>query len=404
MEAGSPQRDLLGTWCGLVLVAGAVLTPLMAWLGPLGFAPLVTLMGLLSLPAFRLRPQDRPVAVVLLVGLLWAAVSTVWTVYHPKNPQDGQVAKLAAELPLYWAAVCGARRASPRLAKAALVAFAWGLAGLGFVLLVEATLGGAVYRWIHESFYEPIRPDLAAKNLGQSTFVLALLWPLAAVGGRRAGASGWLAIPMAVGTAVGAVAFNADAPAIAVVLAILVGLAAIRWPTGAPRTLGGLAGGLYLAMPAIVLGLRAALDAAKLEFNLPLSWSMRIGYWNKAVDWTAEHPLRGWGLDASRAFSPGIQLHPHNGALQAWLELGAAGALIAAAFWWLALSGLARPRSNVAAAAGTATAVVYLLFGMVNFGLWQEWWLALGALAVVVGATVVGQPPARPSTKAPISG
>jgi O-antigen ligase len=116
------------------------------------------------------------------------------------------------------------------------------------------------------------------------------------------------------------------------------------------------------------------------------------------VDWTSEHPLRGWGLDASRAFSPGIQLHPHNGPLQVWLELGAVGALIAAAFWWLALSGLARPRANVAAAAATATAAVYLLFGAVNFGLWQEWWLALGALAAVVGATVARLPPARPST------
>lgn len=396
--AGQPARDTLGAWCGLVLVAGAALTPLMAWLGPLGFAPMVALMGLLSLPAIRLRPEDRPVLVVLLAALLWAAVSTTWTVYHPKNPEEGQALKLAAELVLYWAAVCGARRADPKLAKAALVTFGWGLAILGLVLIAEAVTGGRFYRLVHEAFYEPIRVDLAGKNLGQSTFVLALLWPLAAVGARRAGASGWLAAPMALGAAVGAVAFNADAPALAVGLAIVVGLAAIRWPVGTPRTLGGLAGGLYLIMPALMLGVRSALEVGGVKLELPLSWSMRIGYWNRAVDWTAEHPLRGWGLDASRAFSPGIQLHPHNGALQAWLELGAVGALIAAAFWWLALSGLARRRASVVAAAGASTAAVYLLFGGVNFGLWQEWWLALGALAVVIGATVSRQPPARPST------
>lgn len=403
-EAGQPPRDILGTWCGMVLVGGAALTPLLAWLGPLGFAPVVALMGLLSLPAIRLRSQDRPIAVVLLAALLWAAVSTVWTVHQPKNPQDSQALKLAFELPLYWAAVCGARRASPAFVKAALVVWGWGLAILGLLLLCEAWSGGAFYRWLHGAFYEGIRPDLGRKNLGQSTFVLALLWPLAAVGARRAGSSGWLAIPMAVGAAVGAVAFNADAPALAVGLVILVGLAALRWPTGTPRTLGGLAGAAFLAMPAVVLAVRAVLDILKISPELPLSWAMRTGYWNRAVDWTAEHPLRGWGLDASRAFSPGIQLHPHNGPLQVWLELGAVGALIAAAFWWLALSGMARPKANVPAAAAVATAAVYLLFGGVNFGLWQEWWLALGALAVVIGATVVRQPPARASTKAPISG
>lgn len=402
MEAGKPPRDLLGMWCGAVLILGAVLTPLLAWLGPLGFAALLALMGLLSLPALRLRALDRPVAIALLAGLLWAGASTIWTVHQPKNPEDSQALKLALELPLYWAAVCGARRADPRLARLALLVVAWGLALMGLMLLVEAWLGAGVYRWLHERFYEPIRPDLAGKNLGQSTFVLALLWPLAAVGGRRAGASGWLAVPMVLGAAIGAVTFNADAPAIAVALAVLVGLAAIRWPVGAPRTLGGMAGALFLAMPAVVLGVRAALEALKVTIDLPLSWSMRIGYWNRAVDWTAEHPLRGWGLDASRAFSPGIQLHPHNGPLQVWLELGAAGALIAAAFWWLALSSLARPRSNVVAAATTATAAVYLLFACVNFGVWQEWWLALGALAVVLGATVARLPPARPSTSAPI--
>ncbi len=38
-----------------------------------------------------------------------------------------------------------------------------------------------------------------------------------------------------------------------------------------------------------------------------------------AVDWIADKPLQGWGLDASRMFGPGIVLHPHDAALQVWL-------------------------------------------------------------------------------------
>jgi len=401
-QAAPTPRDVLGLWCGGVLIFGAALTPLLAWLSPISFAGLLALVGLLSLPAIRLRTGDRPALIALLAALLWAAVSTTWTVYHPKNPTEGQAAKLALELPIYWAAICGARRADPRLARIALLVLAWGLAALGGMLAVEAVAGGRIYKALHD-LYEPIRIDLAGKNLGQSTFVLALLWPLAAVGARRAGASWWLALPMALGAIVGALAFDADAPAMAVVLALLVALAAIRWPTGAPRTLGGIAAVAFLIMPAAVLGIRGAVEALNLRIELPASWSMRLGYWNRAVDWTAEHPVRGWGLDASRAFSPGIQLHPHNGPLQVWLELGAVGALIAAAFWWLALSNLARPRSNVVAAAAAASASVYLLFSGVNFGVWQEWWLALGALCVLLGAAVSRVAPARPSTRAPIS-
>ena len=41
-----------------------------------------------------------------------------------------------------------------------------------------------------------------------------------------------------------------------------------------------------------------------------------------------------------------------------------------------------KDRSLGAAAAASATA--YLVIGGLSFGVWQEWWLALGALAAAV--------------------
>jgi O-antigen ligase len=84
-------------------------------------------------------------------------------------------------------------------------------------------------------------------------------------------------------------------------------------------------------------------------------------------------------------FGPGIQLHPHNNPLQIWMELGVIGAVAAAAFWVLALGRLSRPRPDLAVAATAGCAAAYLLFG-VNFGVWQEWWLALGALVPLLAA------------------
>ena len=365
-----------------MLTGVAALTPLIAWLSPLGFAPLMGLAGLLCLPLARIGPRDIGLAILLLLALAWAALSTLWSPFRPAELDDSVAIKLALELPLYWAAWQGAQRADEPGRRRALRAFAWGLAGLGVLLLVEAFTGGAVYMTLRELIHDPIRPDLGRKNLAQASFVLALLWPVAAAGGMRAGAPPWLALPMAAGAGILAQIFLADAPVLAVGLAVLVGALVWTWPRSAPKGIGLAVAAFFLLTPLAVL----VAPVRELEARLPLSWSERVAYWTYAVQRIAEHPLRGWGLDASRAFGPNIGLHPHNDALQLWLELGALGAAFAALVWVFVFRRLARDQRSLAAASAAASAAVYVLFGAVSFGVWQEWWLALGALAAVIAA------------------
>lgn len=376
----APAPSGAGVWFGWVLVGVAGLTPLAAWLGPLSFAPIMGLAGLLCLPALRLMGREAPLAVILFLALLWAALSSVWSIQHSKDLEDSVALKLALQLPLYLAAWCGARRADPGLARLALRVLAWGLAAYGAVLVVEAFTGAAIYRTLRDLIQDPIRPDLGRKNVAQGSFVLALLWPVAAVGGVRAGAPIWLVAPMAVGTVLLGQAFGADAPVLAAGLAVGVAVVVWIWPRSAPKAMGLAAAGLVLVMPLLILAARVL----ELGRNLPLSWEQRVGYWSYAMARIAEHPWRGWGLDASRAFSPHIQLHPHNGALQIWLELGAVGAVLAALAWAFVFRRLARDERSRLSAAAAGTASVYLLFGLVSFGVWQEWWLALAALAAVI--------------------
>jgi O-antigen ligase len=389
--AASPPRDRLAAWCGWVLVGAVTITPGLLWLAPMGFALLVSLVGLFCLPAMRMDDKDRPAALILFGLLIWAAVSTTWSPFHPKNAGGSTILKLAFQLPLYWSAICGARRAEPRLKTLALRILAWGAAAIGVVLLVEAMTDGVTYQWLHEGFYSPIRHDYAEAHLGHSTFVLALLWPLAALGaGPRL--RPWLVLGMLSGLGGAALAFSSDAPVIAIVLAPLVGWAVYRWPRGAPKALASAAVVLFLCAPLVVWAVRESGDYSSIQHAIPLSWSLRMGYWSHAIDWISDKPLRGWGLDASRMFSPGIVLHPHDGPLQVWLELGLVGAVAAAVFWAINLVRLASPSPSLAKAAVAGSAAVYLLFGALNFGIWQEWWLGLGALVVMLA----GMLPERP--------
>lgn len=394
----SEGHDRLAAWCGWVMIAGAALTPLLGWLGPMGFALVVALAGLLCLPALRIEDADRPLAVLLLLALIWAAVSTAWSPYRPTKVGANTALKLALLLPLYWSAICAARRADPRLKRIALSVLAWGSALFGLVLLVEFATDARLYETLHFAFYEPIRHDLSEVNIGHSTFVLALVWPLAAAAAVRTGAPSWLALPMGAGVLAAAIRFGSDAPVIAVPMAALVFLAAWRWPRGTPVALAWTAAVYSLGAPAVIWAIRATGRYEAIERAIPKSWSMRMGFWGHAFDWIGDRPLRGWGLDASRMFGPGIILHPHDNALQVWLELGLAGALLAAGIWLAAVRRLARPEPDIAAAAATASASVYLLFGALNFGAWQEWWLALAALIAMLAALFRDEPAHPEST------
>lgn len=390
----------LARWCGWVTVGGLALVPLFGWLWPMGFTGLLCLMGLLSLPAVRVTDDNRLVAVSLLLLLVWAAMSTSWSPYHPSKAGNNTALKLAVQLPLYWSAYCGAQRADPRLKRLGLKVLAWGTAILALVLLAEFATDAALYERLHVAFYEPIRHDLAEVNVAHSTFILMLLAPLAFGAGLRSGVSPWLALLMIAGAVAPGLRFKAEAPTVAAVLAVLTFLGVWRWPRGGPRTLAAGAAVYVLGAPLVILGLRAVGIYGALQSHMEESWSMRMSFWAHAVDWLEDHPIRGWGLDASRTFGPGIILHPHDGALQVWLELGAVGASLCAIFWVLSLRRLERPLSNLAGASVASAASVYLLFGALNFGAWQEWWLGMGAL-VAVSAALLAAPAASQRSLGP---
>jgi O-antigen ligase len=381
------KRDRLAVWCGWVMVGAGVLIPLLAWVAPLGFAPLMALMGLLCLPAVRMADEDRPVLIVLLGALVWAAASTVWSPWKPKSFESNGVVQLALALPLYFSAICGARRAEPNLNALALRIAGVGLALVGAVLILDMIAGGRVYGGLYEAVYgRGVRVDIAKWNSARAAFMLAVLWPVVLAGGVKRGPGLLLLAFAVIGQGWAAHVLGADAAVMAIPAALAAILLVWKLPTGGPRLMAAAVAIAILIMPLAVWALRAFGRYGELEGDVQFTWAARLSYWSHAVDWIARQPLRGWGLDASRAMGPGITLHPHNNALQVWLELGLPGAVSAAVFWGLCLTRLSRRQADPAMVGVAGSAAAYLLFAGVSFGMWQAWWVALGALIPVLAA------------------
>lgn len=384
-------------WLGGVFVAIFGLTSLFAYLGSLGFAPLIALGGLFGIVLVR---QARIPALALwpwLVLVLWGCVSMAWspmgkglslsTVFT--DYENHTAAKLVFQALFYGSFIVAAAHLPLALAWRALSVLAIGLVLVSLLIFVEGSNGAAIYQAIKRLIGDPIRPDLAMKNVAQATFSLALfIWPVALfVSARFAqGPANAMIGILFVGLIAASIQMGADAPLAALAVGLLA-YCAVSVMGRFAILLMAIASTLYwIAAPLVVmLAVNQGLFA-KAQAVLGASWDARLDIWSFTAAKILQQPLWGWGLDASRSFGTAIPLHTHDGALQVWLELGVVGAVLMATAWLFLLKlindlvTVDRRLAGVAAASASA----YLIIGAVSFGVWQEWWLALGALTVAI--------------------
>ncbi len=399
----APAEEQVGAggapWADWVFLGLVVLTPFVAFFGNLGFAPLLALAGLLLLP-FVLSPRAPWLVLALLAAALaWAIVSMSWSPFHPPPPHRlkdvEQITglKLTLQLLLYGTVVAAAGRVSARGAGRASQALAFGMAALAALLVVEAVDGQVFYQAVRAaSGHAAPRTDWATRDVARATYVLALLfWPAALALERRGAGGAGVAVFAAV--LVAGVMLHVDSPLFALGASAL-GVLAVR---GLGRVAVVATGGLfvaYLAFAPIVVALVGPFASAHtLTTGVgKASWAARVDIWRFVEGLIERKPIQGWGLDASRAFPGVIPLHPHDAALQLWLELGAPGVVAAALVWTLTFAGIARVyvHDRALAAAATGAAIAYAAIGALSFGVWQEWWLALAALAAAA-VTLLGR-------------
>lgn len=113
----------------------------------------------------------------------------------------------------------------------------------------------------------------------------------------------------------------------------------------------------------------------------------RLEIWDYVSRYMLQHPFHGFGFEATRQitdfdskqiYQPGLTiLHPHNFAIQIWMEFGLAGILLFGTIlsgfilWMQKNLTLAQQRFTL------PTLVATLSIASTGYGMWQGWWIGV---------------------------
>lgn len=370
------------------LIALVVLfLPPVAVLAPHGLVVLFAITALfsaLSKPIRRsaLTSFQQPLGYILGLILIWMLCSTVWA----PNPLES--VKLWFSVSAIFIGglllIAAARHLSYKEARIASAALA--VSGILLIVLitVELSFDNILVRTVR-SFVNYKGSEVTANNVNGATTIAAVL-ALPILAAVRDHSNKLCCYGVAV-LMLAVLWFSPmEAAAVALVAALLSFMLAIVWSRILFTALTS-----FFCMGIMIAPLLPSFFLASIarffDINtLPSPWLHRIYIWNFVADRIAEKPFFGWGFDSARAipgndefFYEGAQalpLHPHNGALQLWLELGAIGVLVFIPLALLIWNKLRQEKPAIIAM-GTATIVSWAFFSLVSFGAWHNWWLVI---------------------------
>ena len=114
--------------------------------------------------------------------------------------------------------------------------------------------------------------------------------------------------------------------------------------------------------------------------------AQRLEIWDAAARYALQSPIYGFGIEAARNITDfdiaqiyrksSTMLHPHNFAIQIWLEFGLMGAILMSALLvFLVIKVSEKPYEQ--ARICLSSMILLLSFASFSYGLWQSWFLGL---------------------------
>jgi exopolysaccharide production protein ExoQ len=386
-EAG---RSLTPVTLWILIVAFALAPSLLA-VAPLGMAPLLIATAVLGYVAERVQSGGWPrvstdAAALFAIFLVWCALSLIWDL----NPGSG--ARKLVDVVLTMGSLLALLALAGRIDSEQNRRLSWALAGgmlLGLLLLaIETLFDFPLYRAVMGS--SPKLDDLVESKRSVDALPL-LVWPACLALARLK--LPWLGALLAAVFTIACVKLTASSATVGMALSMVMFGAcfvSIPWVRRILRATTVLAFALILPFAIVAYDL-----GGTTAHWLKHSGQHRIEIWHFAAQKTLEHPLFGYGFNASRYVPNGsavsqflptgqslIPLHPHDAFLQVWLETGAVGAIIVVAILLAALKGTAYWPASVARFTLPGYAAGLVVAGLA-FGIWQSWWMATIAFGAV---------------------
>ncbi len=378
---------------------------------PLPFAYLVPALALGGLILFRVKEKAWPQFDFRLYGWVSAicalmGLSTLWSVDPDRSLQ--QAFKLGTML-LCSLPLLDLARAAPQAAITPLQRWL-PLAGIAIAAAAatELALDFPVYRAASGA-----APDemIFGSILNKNAAVAVMILPFALLFCRRTKSIAAAALLLAAMAAL-FVFTESQSAQLAIIIMLFAWLALFVLPdAGIPVAFGKVALVLLLMpwLAPIAFDAFAASLAKSAEFASKASTSARLENWDFISRKVIEKPWLGFGMDATRSiedfrseklyFPSDRVMHPHNLALQVWIEFGLPGIVVALGFFTFLFRRLmalphAQRRIPFAAFCGA------MVFLMLSWSLWSGWLLAL---LIYVAALIIlaARPTPAPETSSP---
>jgi len=390
-NAGNPADPRLARvrfWvlalCLLIFVPVGILAK--QAMATLFIAAAILLLGTVLLERRRLPLPERPVWMAFGAVVLLSFIGPLATGMPPDIARTLPKLGLLALLLMTLSAAPAIAEGVPAGRLGYMLALS--LCAGALILAVEIQFDAPLYRFLSG---KGDAVDVAASRFNRGTTALVLLtWPAAAalwLRGRRI----FPAVLLLLGLAA-ALSGESAAAVLAAIVALLLLPLALLLPRVTASAIFGLSTVLMLAAPWLFADILTRVpDYMAL---LPPSFAERLEIWNAASHAVLEQPLFGQGLGAMRVLEVPDALresyvlfkrstiHPHNAAVQIWLELGPGGIVAALALLWQLLRAAGVKAQPVRAAALSALAGG-LVIASVSYGLWQETWLGIIGLTVL---------------------